>query len=740
VAGGRKRRAVGTARPARAGAVVPLGRRARRDGRRLAAALLLLLVVAVPAGAGAPGGSLGPEAERPPGTEMDGWSPEPSTVDERARAPQPTREELAQAYADMRAEAERQDQWRAGDAARGERERSRTSHRGSGRASALGTLREEFPGTAARRPRLLEPPDGYRLRDFLSDRVARLAAVDGGQDVLVESSIPMRARDVAGELRVADLTPVERGAGFEPDNPLVPLRLPRLAGGEIALGKDAFVRAAFEAPGAQPTAVGAIEGGDVFYHEVAADTDLLITPLPTGFETFTQLRSPDSPESFSLRFTLPEGAELRTRPHGGAAIIRDGLELLTLLPPDAVDAQGKRVAATYSVSGSAVEVRTPHRDADLAYPILVDPIAVIPGSGQAVLENWVNDPATWYNDPGLDHIGWRVHSYWSGDGTHYWDRYDWPFVFCTAANCPGYRNGLWVLAYGNSSYPSYTQGEWYYPTWGDVYIPRSEFKLIYHEPNASFVRASIWSGRLGRYTAYKDYASNPWWTEPDYVAISDPAGWREGTSTSINLVLPSPAGSTHYRENGPYAYLGGSKVYFQDRSAPEQPTLAGAPSGWLTTQTGKISASSHDGGLGITAFVMSGAPDDPGDWRVNDCAGDRLDPCPGGVPRNAGDTAYKTRVSSHGDGYEPDDVDDDFDYDAGSWDEGIHTLSFVAIDPTNQWSSPATTPIKIDQTPPEATTSGSLYDGRDPRGDEDHRAARAARARRQVPAERLRRR
>jgi hypothetical protein len=628
--------------------------------------------------------------------------------------PRPSRGELERASAEHREREAREREWRAGAEGRSERALSRTAHRGAGRERALGLMRDEFPGLRHERSRPLDPPAGYRVAGFHSDRVARLEAEDGSPGPVVSSTLPLRTEDEGGEKAPVDLAFEELGAasllagevgGFAPRNGLVGLRAPSLLNQGFALGRDGFMR--MHVAGA-PASVGTLAGNDVFYHEVARDTDLLVTAMPFGFETFTQLRSPESPERLDFRFELPAGASVEATQDGGARVVRDGAILLLLLPPDAVDAQGQRLPARYVVSGATVELHAAHRDRDVAYPVAVDPIGYVPGGDRAVLENWVNDPKSWYLDSTLDITGWKPHSYWSGDGTDHWG-YTWPFKFCSQSICSGYGNGLYVQAYDNTSYPSYSQGEWYFPTWGDVYIPRAEFAHIYFSNIVdAFLRASIWSGTLGRYTALKDYHHNPWWDSPNYyTAISSSSDWTHGTSTSINLVLPNaPGQSWQTRTYGPYAYLGGALIYLQDRSAPTRPAVWGHPTGWVDKATGTFFGKATDGGLGVKWFRFRYPTGEQ--WREHPCLGDRRKPCPGG-PRASSSTSEGYAWSHANLGF----AGDPFTYDTTNWPEGVNTISMDAADATSRFSAPESRQVMVDHTGPDITLTGPLYDERD---------------------------
>jgi hypothetical protein len=81
--------------------------------------------------------------------------------------------------------------------------------------------------------------------------------------------------------------------------------------------------------------------GKLFYANVATDIDFLAAPLPTGVETFSQVRSAASPEQEEFKVDLPAGAKLEALPDsGGAAVVRDGKRIAHIAPPTGSDADG----------------------------------------------------------------------------------------------------------------------------------------------------------------------------------------------------------------------------------------------------------------------------------------------------------------------------------------------------------------------------------------------------------------
>lgn len=260
---------------------------------------------------------------------------------------------------------------------------------------AVRTALDTFPRLFAARPtRLLAVRPGERVVRYLGDFAARLD-VPGTADAIVSSDLPLRVGG-ADDKRPVDLVLVDRGDRFEPKDPLVRATFPRRADAELTVGETVSLRLV----GADPAATARQAGQQLVYPNALRDADLLATPLPTGLETFVQLRSADSPAQLAFAFDLPAGARL-VADHGGMAatggvsIVRSGKEIGRVQPPTAVDAAGDPVAVTTSIEGTTLTLHVDVR-ASTPFPVLVDPIV----EGQ-----WDNP-----NDPNGGFVytnGWR---------------------------------------------------------------------------------------------------------------------------------------------------------------------------------------------------------------------------------------------------------------------------------------------------------------------------------------------
>lgn len=258
-----------------------------------------------------------------------------------------------------------------------ERERrhaSRRAFRGLSRGEALALARDRHPEFVAlpawRAPALAL---GHRIVGYVDDFLARVEGADGTGSHLLASSVPMRAAGDGGEKRPVDLSLERAGDGFRPVNPLADVHLgSRLSEGLRLTRTGLVVRPVVEA---EPDPV--LSGDTLFYAGALKDADVLVRPEVGGFGVHVQIRSEDAPERFALELDVPAGVELEEFQHGGIVrIVREGKVIGGITAPLAFDADRRPIDLTWRLEGRRLEIDVPHRGADLAYPLLVDPSAV----------------------------------------------------------------------------------------------------------------------------------------------------------------------------------------------------------------------------------------------------------------------------------------------------------------------------------------------------------------------------
>lgn len=252
-------------------------------------------------------------------------------------------------------------------------------HRDLGREEAQELLTSVFSEQ-------LEAPagifDDLEVEKFYTDHVAVIPAgeepsipsgeADGQEPGLLDSLLPLRAEDAAGQKAVVDLDLKHAEGELQPANPLVDVGIPSELGEGISLPEVGVEINLPDAPAERsPSTVE--EKSTAFFPNVATDSDLTVAPTPTGVETLTQLRSPDAPRGQTFELTLPSGAALKPSAGGGAEVVRGDEPLVMIPTPTALDAKGSPVGVSLEVSGNSLTVEA-KPDADAAYPILVDPI------------------------------------------------------------------------------------------------------------------------------------------------------------------------------------------------------------------------------------------------------------------------------------------------------------------------------------------------------------------------------
>ena len=291
----------------------------------------------------------------------------------------PSNEQVIEALQGAEREEEERQEMLASSAAVKEREDSLHAYADLTPAQAEELLAAKFPDFLA----ALNADPARLLTDSRLDR--NLGNGDAvmtteGKTQLLEGTYPVETKNDEGELEKVDVSLEETDEGIEAENPLVEVSIGDIASEGVVIGGEG---SAEEVPPITVEQVGAGESsarllGDknVFYGEVepGSNTDLLVSPTVFGAEFADLLRSVDSPETLHFHVELPPGAQLRSNEGGGAEVIgANGVTLYEVPRPVSTDAQGSRVPTTLEVEGDNLVVHVPHREAEIAYPILVDP-------------------------------------------------------------------------------------------------------------------------------------------------------------------------------------------------------------------------------------------------------------------------------------------------------------------------------------------------------------------------------
>jgi hypothetical protein len=400
-------------------------------------------------------------------------------------------------------------------------------------------------------------------------------ADDAADNAIVSSSLPLRNDDD----EPVDLALRSEGDGFAPKAPLVDVDVPDNVQDGIKLGGDDPIKIT-------PVAVGPTDGVTVedklFYANIQSDTDLLVQPTPTGFETFHQLRSAAAPEDLSFTVGGPGELELREEagspagPGRSVAIVRDGKTVGRISAPVAWDADEVEIPVTYKIAGNQLTLHVAHRERDVHYPLVVDPL--VDGSMQA--EWW-----------------WR-------DGNT--DTYRWEFAR-SYSECSGWQGG-WYYSIWLQAASGRTCGidDWAYWRWRaprNSYMYRAEFGYVSHEPRFDCVDQGIWGLQTGGWEGYRESCltlSNNWWTACAHSSCSPDLG----TPGNIMYLQDRIAGGTGTRVPGPGVSMGVAAIYLRDRDTPVWDVVPNGPSGWVKSGQHDVVAQLHDDGLGMRKYLM----------------------------------------------------------------------------------------------------------------------------------------
>jgi YD repeat-containing protein len=519
---------------------------------------------------------------------------------------------------------------------------------------------------------------------FLSDAKllqpvgATAATVEsGGDGQLMDGTMPIRTEDEDGNLKKVDLSLQPLEGGFETANALVDLEIGASAADEVQVGEGLSISqvGASQDSAAQRFGDDSIFFSDVGNTEILVDTDLLVAPISSGVELFSQLRSIESPETLRFHIDMPEGADLRGDGRGGAEVVK-GQDTIASIPfPHAVDAQGSEVPVEMAIEGHTLLLHVAHREADVAYPLLVDP---------AIFEDWVNPGVRWIDGVGLAAL---TNGTWAYSETGSWIMES---TSCIYACWGGSGRGLFV------SMPSGTQweqqfGHWYYSApnvgsyladaWANPFV-RNDHGCSGPQYSQPHDYAGMWTPSLARWNAlYPNQAA-----QVGSVAMGV---WGEAFILGIGT---GPGNTSSYMPCWRDIYVGGAVVWLDDWQSPSLNSVGATPEGWVkkdgTLRSFSVSAS--DAGLGIRSARMFGVGTQDWRWNMPWCAGTRSQPC---APSASGQITFTTNG---------------FPYEGRYNGEGKErTFTVQALDPTEK-TAQLQRPIWLDGTAPTVSFNDQL--------------------------------
>jgi hypothetical protein len=542
-------------------------------------------------------------------------------------------EQLRDVAAEQQIELAQRGEWLESAQAVDEREQSRTIFSGLSDGEALNLLTAEWADVL--RPPL---PDAETLvgsdqiEGFVDDATMRVDGLNGHDDRLVVSEVPLRTADDSGVKAPTDVDVIRQGESFVPENSTADVTMP------VALEDGARIDTIEVTPDGEAEGVK-LDGDTVAYPNADVDTDVALVSTLTGIETFHQLRSDQAPENLRLDVTMPAGATLEHAANGGVNVVGpDGL-LVSISPAIAVDAQGEPVPAELVIDGSAVVVQVDHQDRDVAYPILVDPF---------VEEDWANNgtpntTGTWFHQNAAAIAGlsqWsHTHSANVGDNV-YSPRFQcyMPVSYtCYSASHNGSAyDGLHMLVRPGTAYPANSFGEWYYvPPGYSTRINRVDWGAMHLRPGGTAANPLYFYGILSSvdqsWLALRTFSNATAGGAVNNIThdwYAQFAGTYQGPQYLVAGWTAMAAANVPYWRDG---YIGGMIVQLTD---PDQPTNLSVqktgPTDWTNTGSFTASPEARDAGVGMKSFTLR-VPSSTGSQvqtRTHPCTGRKASPCP----------------------------------------------------------------------------------------------------------------
>lgn len=530
------------------------------------------------------------------------------------------------------------------------------------------------------------PFGDLRVEEFLSDTTAIVAGEQGAKPLLMESTLPLRTEDEAGQDRVVNLDLEHDEGELRAANPLAEVGIPEelgegidLASGTLDIDTDAA---------AEERSPSILAGNVALYPNVAKDTDFAVATTPTGVETFTQLRSSDAPQEQTFNLNLESGITLEEDSDGGAVAMSGGEEVLRVLAPTSLDASGESVPTSLEISGDSLTLRA-HTNENTAFPVLLDPVI-----STWHWSNWGNEGLdegnTIANTPYWD--SWRNTSAYGANSQVAWREPQSPLFYLDP--------GLAVTSGWNAPVAYGAQALWSY------WVPRywTDYEKFGLRPTSFIEDMKLWNVSFYTPTAQV----SPFLIAGIYNEEGKAASLytRKGNEGSIgsqywNFVydFPNPTSSQAVKRgafglmsneaeaNSPrLAYAGYASVTLNDTTKPTIGSFVGPEKWQNATAAEGLSIDASDSGLGMRYLRYEGEKAEETYTVPLYCDGTWNNPC----PRTWNTSTWKG-------------------YPAASLSTGIHLYTVTALDVLgNESAEHPKVPVKIDHTAPSLTLSGTM--------------------------------
>ena len=524
------------------------------------------------------------------------------------------------------------------------------------------------------------------------------APAEVSNSALVNSTVPLEAGGQNASEPV-DLSLTRAGGQLEPAEPLVETKIPTELGSGIELPGAGISISLAGAPAERAPTV--TDSSVAFYPNVAADTDLAVSPTPSGIETLTQLRSPDSPTTETYELSIPHEAELIATGAGAKVISGGGEVLMTVEPPSALDATGKPVPAELEVAGDAVKIHV-EPPPDASAPILVDPLFqtyewAAKGTTKGICSNSFKEES-FYSCNKREEWGYEVLVYpWGGlphlDAGNNWGPAQ-PGIFVHAERQQLSGDHATVL-YTVPRYFKETPAPTSYIK--DMKLSDVTWQAL-GEYASPYLFMGLWDATKPGWVSYFSHTGQVEHgiNEPAFVYNfqNEIAGTHGEIDTHAKAAEVGIYDTEASANSDATAYVGAATVELGDTDAPSAP-IPTTQTKWVNQSAAPLAFTASDTGLGVYAITAgtealnsSGQPLHT--WKaLNGCVG-------------VGDSACPVTWSSTESGHPA------LTYEPALLPTGIDYLSLTAEDPVGNKSESSWEQVRVDHISPVISLSGSM--------------------------------
>lgn len=523
-------------------------------------------------------------------------------------------------------------------------------------------------------------------RNMVGPRAVIARDAKSGKRVLVNSTMPLSVPVGGGERALVDLSLHPDGGRFKPTRAAVPVTISGKDGAVDFLGQNFKIGL----EGAASSSRMQSSERQLFFADVQTDSDYAVRVEPGGAESFVQIRSRRSPESYRLKVDMPAGAHLeraRTKhpipndPPKAIAIVQGDRTLGYVSPASTIDAEHTEVPTTTTIDGDSIVITVRHRAADVMYPLLTDPQYYTQNSSCS------NGFSGWYWSevyiPGYSHFG--------------------------SATCnPAYAQGLYQSMPTNTVFKTGQQARFRFQSPSGSYISDATFgNIANYDPFYNYIYTGIanppftaWYSNVNAYNPLNGASvGNPFLASYAFQGqildtcftprCAGPAG-EDGDVAAIGIFPGNQVNNAVFPgAHNPHNTMGWANVSLGDTHPPSFSSAAPQNVGWRDDGSvgHTIYPSINDYGLGAYAIGLSGGTQ----GFQNRFATCNYSPQPAQAPCPS---SFGTSLSY-------------------TLDEGTNTLRLDGNDLVNNYAPSQSWTERIDRTPPPTPVlSGPLWDAR----------------------------